>query len=84
MNIKNKPQYCWPPDVFDKITKSEWATLAWHLANAASDHLDCPGASERRLVFELNVLADQERIQRPLTSIVQSLLQAAKEAEVKP
>jgi hypothetical protein len=42
---------------YDDIPKSVFATVAWHLANVASDSCDTPGAAEARFREELAALS---------------------------
>lgn len=49
----------WGSDVYDRIPKSVFAVVAWHLANIASSNPDSPGAAESRLIDEVQALADQ-------------------------
>jgi hypothetical protein len=45
-------------NVYDSIPKSVFATVAWHLANVASDSADTPGEAERRFFDEWSTLHD--------------------------
>lgn len=47
----------WGGATYDRIPKSVFATVAWHLANLASGECDTPGAAELRFVEELRALA---------------------------
>lgn len=63
----------WGP-VFDAIPKSVFATVAWHLANIASDNLDQDGAAETRFLEELQALGQNniipsEQLRRTLAAI---------------
>ena len=48
--------------VYDAIPKSVFATIAWHLANLASDKADTEGAAEMRFLEELKALVDGDII----------------------
>ena len=44
-------------DAYDRIPKSVFATVAWHLANVASGTADTQGAAEQRFIDEVAALA---------------------------
>ena len=46
----------WGGDLYDAIPKSVFATVAWHLANAASGNCDADSAAELAFEAELRAL----------------------------
>jgi hypothetical protein len=46
----------WGSDLYDRIPKSVFAVVAWHLANIASDSPDFPEAAMSRFVEEVEAL----------------------------
>lgn len=68
-------------DSYDKIPKSVFATLCWHLANVASDSAGAPGAAERRTIVELDALATQLMPEKQARDAEKVLREALKRAE---
>jgi hypothetical protein len=67
-------------DAYDAIPKSVWATMAWHLANIASDAPDVAGSAEARALAELDALGGQIIPERQAKAAIAAIRNARKEA----